>query len=138
MKNLSLRFSNSNFDILFLRFGAFLILLFFGVSKFFEFEVQGLVPLLSKTYFNIFYHILGHHYTSYMLGIVEAIAYLGLLLGLFYPRIGAIGALFTILTGLGTLSLMIQTGFSAFIVKDLLLIGAGLAVLKHDLNRIKR
>lgn len=124
-------------DIHALRFTLVIIFAIFGGSKFFEFEVRGLVPLISITYLNFLYELFGHHVTSYILGVVELTACIGLFLGAFWARAGVIGSVCAILTGLGTLSLMPQSGFSLFILKDLLLVAGGMVIFRHDFLRAR-
>ena len=55
----------------------------------------------------------------------------------FKPKIGLIGDLLVILTGITTLSIIPQLGhIDSFIIKDVLLVGAGLVLLKFDLKLI--
>ncbi|MDO4683618.1 MAG: DUF417 family protein [Lautropia sp.] len=131
------RFKRSDIDIHLLRLCVILIFLIFGNTKWFEFEVELLKPLISPTWLSFLYDLLGHHGTSYLLGVVESTAYVSLIIGFARPRIGIIGSLLVILTALTTLSMLPQLGgFNAFIVKDLLLLGAGAVLLKHDLRRL--
>ncbi|MDX7018786.1 DUF417 family protein, partial [Klebsiella aerogenes] len=73
---------------------------------------------------------------SYALGVVENITLLALIAGFFRPAVGAADALMVAGTGIVTLSLLPQLGrIDSFIIKDVLLIGAGLVLLRHDLRR---
>ncbi|MDO4795818.1 MAG: DUF417 family protein [Brachymonas sp.] len=135
MKNLVQKFKHSNIDILALRAGVFIVFLVFGMSKWFEFEVELLKGIISGTWLEILYTLFGYHGASYFLGVVEGIAYVSLAIGFFKPKASIVGDLIVIATGLVTLSLLPQLGrFDGFIFKDILLIGAGLALLKHDLK----
>ncbi|EFM88991.1 DUF417 family protein [Actinobacillus pleuropneumoniae] len=135
MQNLLTKFKTSEVDILILRLSIFIVFATFGIFKWFDFEVEALKPLISTTWLNFLYDWFGFHGTSYLLGVIEGITYIGLFAGIFYPKAGIIGALGLIGTGFVTLSLLAQIGFNSFIFKDFLLIGGAIVLLKHDLNR---
>lgn len=123
-------------DIIALRLSLIIIFLFFGIAKWFEFEVQALTPIITTTWLNIFNSVLGLHGTSYFLGVVELTTVALLLLGFKNPMAGAAGAAMIILTGLVTLSLLPQLGtVDSFIIKDLMVVAIGFSLLKHDLIR---
>ncbi|MDO4710107.1 MAG: DUF417 family protein [Pseudomonadota bacterium] len=138
MNTLIKTFRQSNFDIFILRASVFLVFLVYGVFKWFQFEVDALEKMLPQTWLGFLYPLLGAHGASYLLGIVEGVAYISLFLGFFRPRLGITGDVLVIITGLVTLSLMPQLGFNGFIFKDVMLLGAGLVLLKHDLNHPPR
>lgn len=136
MQKLINAFRHSQIDIAVLRLSVIIVFLAFGVAKWFEFEVQLLKPLISPTWLNFLYDWFGYHGASYFLGVVEGIAYVGLFVGFWLPKWGIVGAITVLGTGFVTLSMMLQLGFNGFIFKDILLIGAGLVLLKTDLNRL--
>lgn len=124
-------------DIAVLRLSLIIIFGLFGTYKWFDFEVKILEELLSGTWLSIIHTLFGIHGGSYFLGIMENITAVALILGFFRPVYGAAGALLTILTGLVTLSLLPQLGkVDAFIIKDVMLVGAGLVLLRHDLQKL--
>ena len=136
MKNLIKRFINSDYDIVFLRLSVIGILLLFGTYKWFDFEVMALEPLISKSWLNILYTLFGVYGGSYFLGIVENLTFLALIAGFYKPVIGMMGDIIVIGIGVITLSLLPQLGkVDSFIIKDILLIGAGIVLLKYDLKR---
>ena len=136
---LTQRFIASNLDIAVLRLCIVAIFLVYGIAKWFEFEVQALKPLFDATWLSILPTLFGYHGASYFLGIVEGIAYISLLIAFFKPKIGIPGDLIVIVTGIVTLSLLPQLGkLDGFIFKDLMLIGGGLVLLKHDLRHCPR
>ena len=136
MKHFIDNFKKSNLDIIVLRICVLLIFLVYGIAKWFDFEVELLKPIISNTWLSFLYSLFGYHGASYFLGIVEGIAYISLALGFFRPKLGIIGDLIVIGTALVTLSLLPQLGrLDGFIFKDVLLIGAGLVLLKNDLNQ---
>ena len=136
MNQLIQRFIGSNVDIALLRLSVILIFMLFGTYKWFEFEVLALQPIMANSWLNILYELFGVYGASYLLGIVENIAFIALIIGYWQPRAGVLGALIVIATGLTTLSILPQLGrIDSFIVKDILLVGAGLVLLKFDLRR---
>lgn len=95
-----------------------------------------LEPILSQSWLSILYTLFGHSGASYFLGVVENITFIALIIGFLKPKVGVIGDLLVILTGITTLSILPQLGhIDSFIIKDILLIGAGLVLLKFDLKR---
>ncbi|MDO5102040.1 MAG: DUF417 family protein [Lautropia sp.] len=131
------RFKRTNVDIHLLRLCVILIFLIYGNTKWFEFEVELLKPIIGPTWLSFLYDWLGHHGTSYLLGVVESIAYLALIIGFAKPKAGIFGSLLVLLTALTTLSLLPQLGWlNGFILKDVMLLGAGAVLLKHDLMRL--
>ncbi|WP_100158702.1 DUF417 family protein [Proteus columbae] len=136
MKNFIKRFINSDYDIVFLRLSVIGILMLFGTYKWFDFEVMALEPLISKSWLNILYTLFGVYGGSYFLGIVETLTFLALITGFYKPVIGMMGDIIVIGIGVITLSLLPQLGkVDSFIIKDILLIGAGIVLLKYDLKR---
>ena len=139
MKSLIKKFTESNIDIAVLRLTIILIFILFGTYKWFDFEVMALEPIISNSWLNILYTLFGHHGASYFLGVAENITFITLIIGYFKPKFGVIGSLLVILTGLTTLSILPQLGkIDSFIIKDLLLVGGGLVLLKYDLIRIQK
>lgn len=136
MKNFINGFIRSDYDMVILRLSVITIFMLFGTYKWFDFEVMALEPLISTTWLNILYILFGVHGGSYFLGVVETITYLALIIGFFRPAAGLLGGLIVIVTGITTLSLLPQLGeIDSFVVKDVLLIGAGAVLFKHDLKR---
>ena len=135
MKNFINRFIRSDYDIVILRLSVIGVFMLFGTYKWFDFEVMALEPLISSTWLNILYLIFGVHGGSYFLGVMETITFLALIIGFARPGVGISGDLI-ITTGVTTLSLLPQLGkIDSFIIKDVLLIGAGAVLLKYDLTR---
>ena len=117
MKEFVRKFCFSDVDVVLLRFSVVFIIALFGNYKWFDFEVEALKPLISSTWLNFLYDYLGFYGTSYLLGAIESINYI------------------TISLGVVTLSLIPQIGLNSFIVKDIILIGSGLVLLKYDLKK---
>lgn len=129
-------FIRSDYDMIILRLSIITVFMLFGTYKWFDFEVMALEPLISSTWLNSLYVLFGVHGGSYFLGIVETIAFLALIIGFFRPVAGVLGDIIVIVTGITTLSLLPQLGkIDSFIIKDIVLIGAGAVLLKYDLKR---
>ena len=127
MKNFFKSFIRSDNDMVILRLSVITIFMLFGTYKWFDFEVMALEPIISSTWLNILYILFGVHGGSYFLGVI---------IGFFRPAAGVLGDIIVIVTGITTLSLLPQLGkIDSFIIKDVLLIGAGAVLLKHDLKR---
>ncbi|MDN6041551.1 MAG: DUF417 family protein [Acetobacter sp.] len=75
---------------------------------------------------------------TYTLTIIENITLITLILGYVNAQIDIIGDSLVLLTGLVTLNLLPQLGrLDSFIVKDVLLLGSGLVLLKSYLRHHK-
>ncbi|HEB8941972.1 TPA: DUF417 family protein, partial [Klebsiella pneumoniae] len=134
MKNFFKSFIRSDNDMVILRLSVITIFMLFGTYKWFDFEVMALEPIISSTWLNILYILFGVHGGSYFLGVMETLTFLALIIGFFRPAAGVLGDIIVIVTGITTLSLLPQLGkIDSFIIKDVLLIGAGAVLLKHDL-----
>ena len=78
-----------------------------------------------------------HYGASCFLKIIENTTFIALIIGFLKPKTEGIDDLLLILTGITTLSILPQLDYiDSFIIKDRLLIGAGLVLLKFDLKRI--
>lgn len=124
-------------DLIALRLSVIFIFALFGTYKWFAFEANALNHLLPGTWLGVLYPYLGVQGVSYALGVVENLTLLALVVGFVRPAFGALGAVMVIGTGLVTLSLQPQLGrIDSFIIKDILLVGIGLTLLRHDLRRV--
>ncbi|WP_379056062.1 DUF417 family protein [Pasteurella multocida] len=135
MKKWLKHFQQSNLDITLLRLSVILLFFIFANTKWFEFEVEALKPIISASWLSFLYDLFGVYNTSYLLGIVESLAYLSLMIGFKQPKVGLLGSGLVFITALVTVSLLPQLGFDGFIFKDILLIGIALVLFKYDLNR---
>ncbi|EPJ7769409.1 DUF417 family protein, partial [Klebsiella pneumoniae] len=130
MKNFFKSFIRSDNDMVILRLSVITIFMLFGTYKWFDFEVMALEPIISSTWLNILYILFGVHGGSYFLGVMETLTFLALIIGFFRPAAGVLGDIIVIVTGITTLSLLPQLGkIDSFIIKDVLLIGAGAVLL---------
>ncbi|HDR1815068.1 TPA: DUF417 family protein [Pasteurella multocida] len=135
MKKWLQHFQQSNLDITLLRLSVILLFFIFANTKWFEFEIEALKPIISASWLSFLYDLFGVHNTSYLLGIVESLAYVSLMIGFKQPKVGLLGSGLVFITALVTVSLLPQLGFDGFIFKDILLIGIALVLFKYDLNR---
>ena len=124
--------------ICFLRLTVIFIFILFGSYKWFDFEVIALQAIISNSWLNFLYPLFGIYGASYLLGMIETLTFITLAIGLYQPKIGIIGDILVLLTGLTTLSVLPQLkDVDGFIIKDTLLLGSGLVLLKYDLIRLK-
>ncbi|MDP9500496.1 DUF417 family protein [Bisgaard Taxon 45] len=135
MKKWLQHFQQSHLDIALLRLSVILLFFVFGNTKWFEFEVEALKPIISASWLHFLYDLVGVYNTSYLLGVVETLAYVSLMIGFKQPKAGLVGSGLVFLTALITVSLLPQLGFDGFIFKDILLIGIAPVLFKYDLNR---
>ena len=138
---------HSNLDVHLMRWTLILIFALFGYSKWFAYEAQALVPLMSNSPLLAWmYPLFGLQGTSYALGVVEWAIALGLIVGAWKPQVSVIAAGASALTFFTTLTLIVTTpggwensagGFPAmggdtgFLIKDAVLAVGSLVLLKH-------
>ena len=123
----------------------------FGYQKWFSFEAHQIAPFISHSPL-VFWLIpaFGIRGASFFLGTTEWLFGALILLGFWLPRLGVLGALGSIVTFLGTVSIVPffpnawaeeAGGFPAmylpvaFLVKDFLFLAASFYLLKQDLTR---
>ncbi|MCP1216486.1 YkgB family protein [Acetobacter orientalis] len=86
----------------------------------------------------LLYSHFGVQDATYTRAIIENITLITLILGYVNVQIGIIGDILVLLTDLVTISLLPQLGrLDSFIIKDVLLLGSGLVLLKSDLRHHK-
>lgn len=141
------RWTRSNIDVEFMRWALVLIFLLFGYSKWFAYEAQGLIPIISNSPLLSWMHTLfGIQGASYALGVAEWTIGLGLIIGAWSPRISLIAALGSTATYLTTVTLILTTpggweasaggfpamgGATSFLVKDVVLLAGSILLVKH-------
>lgn len=126
------------------------VFLWFGITKFTDYEAGGLAGLiLNSPFVGWWYAVLGIKGTSLMLGVYEILAGLLLASRPFSPRLSAIGAAMGVLTFLITLTFFFTTpgvfepragGFpflsampGGFLLKDLVLFAVSIYLLGESL-----
>ena len=142
------RFQRSNGDVIFMRAALVVIFAAFGYAKWFDYEAQGLVPLIGNSPLLSWMHqAFGIRGASYALGVAEWSFGLLLLAGFWSRRLGLLGAIGSTVTYLTTLTLIFsRRGLGAFrrrfsghgrrhqlLIKDLVLLAGSLVLLKADL-----
>ncbi|MCS1372854.1 YkgB family protein [Serratia marcescens] len=143
------RFQRSNGDVIFMRVALVVIFAAFGYAKWFDYEAQGLVPLIGNSPLLSWMHqAFGIRGASYALGVAEWSFGLLLLAGFWSRRLGLLGAIGSTVTYLTTLTLIFSTpgawepsaggfpamaGATSFLIKDLVLLAGSLVLLKADL-----
>ena len=115
--------------------GAGILLLLFGTFKFFQFEAEGIQPLLTHSPLLAWLPVtLGVRGSAALIGVVEVLAGLGIAFGPWFPRLGTVSGLLATITFLTTLSFLVTTpgvlapgnDAGGFLLKDLILLGAAI------------
>jgi len=142
----------SDVDYHLLRAAMVVIFVWFGYDKWFEAEIEGLVPLISHgPFISWTLPTLGIKGTTYLLGTSEWTFGTLLFLGFWNKKLGVLGALGSTLTFIATFTIFpfapgawepaaggfpAMTIVSAFLLKDLVLLMVSVYLLKQDLVRV--
>lgn len=142
----------NDLDYHLLRASMVLIFLWFGYDKWFDVEIRDLIPLLTNApLLSWTIPVLGVSGTSILLGTAEWTFGLLLFLGFWNNKLGVLGAIGSIMTFVGTLTIFpfapgawhpeaggfpAMTIVSGFLLKDLVLLTASLALLRKDLSKL--
>src|SRR5260370_41428498 len=124
---------------------------FFGYQKWFDYEVQGLIPFFTHGPLIFWvYPVFGMKGSTYFLGVSEWLVGALLLAGFWNKTLGVLGALGSIATFLCTVTIIPfmpdgwaksaggfpgMVGNVAFLMKDLVLLGVSVYLHKQDLIR---
>jgi uncharacterized membrane protein YkgB len=135
-----------------LRASMVLIFLLFGYQKWFEYEAQLLIPFISNgPFISWLYPVFGIRGASWFLGTSEWLFGTLLLLGYWNKRLGILGALGSVVTFIGTISIIpfipngweasaggfpAMAGNVAFLMKDVVLLVVSVYLLKQDVVRL--
>jgi uncharacterized membrane protein YkgB len=135
-----------------IRASMVLIFAFFGYQKWFDYEAQVLIPYISNGPLIFWlYPVFGIQGASWFLGVSEWLFGTLLLIGFWDKRIGVLGALGSIATFVGTVTIIpfmpngwaeSAGGFPAmvgnvpFLMKDLVLLAVSVYLLKQDVARL--
>ena len=145
------RLFKSEFDNGLVRASMVLIFFLFSYQKWFSFEVHQIAPLISHSPL-VFWTIpaFGLRGAGFFLGTTETIFGTLILLGFWNRKLGILGAIGSIVTFLGTVTIIPflpnawateAGGFPAmylpvaFLVKDIVLLAVSVYLLKHDLTQ---
>jgi uncharacterized membrane protein YkgB len=140
-----------NLDAHLLRAAMVVIFFFFGYQKWFDYEAQTLIPFISHGPFIFWlYPAFGLRGATWFLGVAEWTFGALLLAGFWSARAGILGALGGVASFVGTLTIIpfmpdgwaasaggfpAMTGNVSFLMKDLVLLAASIALLRHDVVR---
>jgi uncharacterized membrane protein YkgB len=137
-------------DLHLVRGSMVLIFLLFGYQKWWEYEVQTLVPFISYGPLTSWmYPVFGRYGASYFLGVSEWLTAALLIWGFWNPRAGILGAILSVGTFVTTVSIIPfmpagwdpAAGFPAmsgnvpFLMKDVVLLAVSVYLLKQDVVR---
>jgi uncharacterized membrane protein YkgB len=137
-----------------LRTSMVIIFLFFGYQKWFDYEAQVLVPYISNGPLIFWlYPAFGVRGASWFLGVAEWLIGALLYLGFWNKRLGILGAIGSVATFLGTVTIIpfmpngwaesaggfpAMTGNVPFLMKDVVLLAVSIYLLKEDVVRLLR
>jgi uncharacterized membrane protein YkgB len=135
-----------------LRASMVIIFAFFGYQKWFDYEAQILIPYISNgPLISWMYPAFGIRGASTFLGVSEWTTGILLLAGFWNRKLGALGALASIATFVGTVTIIpfmphgwaeSAGGFPAmvgnvpFLMKDVVLLAVSVHLFKHDVLRL--
>lgn len=125
---------------------------FFAYQKWFEYEAQVLIPFISNgPLISWMYPVFGIRGASWFLGVAESATFLLLLAGFWNKKLGVLGALASVATFVGTVTIIpfmpdgwaeSAGGFPAmvgnvpFLMKDVVLLAVSIYLLKEDVQRL--
>ena len=137
-----------------LRASMVIIFFFFGYQKWFAYEVDRLIPFISNGPLIFWlYPVLGMRGATLFLGVSEWTFGTLLFLGFWNKRLGILGALGSIATFVGTVTIIpfmpegwdaaaggfpAMTGNVPFLMKDVVLLAVSVYLLKQDIQRVVR
>ena len=144
--------TRQDLDYHILRASMVIIFLFFGYQKWFEYEAKVLIPYISNGPLIFWlYPVFGIRGASWFLGAAEWLFGVLLFLGFWNKRIGVLGALGSVATFAGTVSIIpfmpdrwaasaggfpAMTGNIPFLMKDVVLLAVSIYLLKQDAVRV--
>jgi uncharacterized membrane protein YkgB len=138
-------------DYHFIRASMVIIFFFFGYQKWFDYEAQALIPYIAHGPLIFWmYPVFGIRGATWFLGVAEWTFGLLLLLGFWNKQLGVLGALGSCFSFIATFTIVpffpngwepsaggfpAMTEHVAFLMKDLVLLGASFYLLKQDVLR---
>jgi len=148
---IKLGIGNENFGYHLLRASMVIIFVFFGYQKWFEYEVERLIPYISNGPLIFWlYPLLGMRGATWFLGVSEWTFGTLLFLGFWNRKLGILGALGSSATFIATVTIIpfmpdgwdaaaggfpAMTGNVPFLMKDVVLLAISLYLLTQDLRR---
>jgi uncharacterized membrane protein YkgB len=143
--------TRKDLDYHLVRASMVLIFAMFGYQKWFEYEAQVLIPYISNgPLISWLYPVFGIRGASWFLGTAEWTFGTLILLGFWNKKIGTLGALGSVATFIGTVTIIpfIPNGWApsvgfpamigpvAFLMKDVVLLAVSVYLLKQDVVRV--
>jgi uncharacterized membrane protein YkgB len=143
--------TRKDLDYHLVRASMVLIFAMFGYQKWFEYEAQVLIPYISNgPLISWLYPVFGIRGASWFLGTAEWTFGTLILLGFWNKKIGALGALGSVATFIGTVTIIpfIPNGWApsvgfpamigpvAFLMKDVVFLAVSVYLLKQDVVRV--
>jgi uncharacterized membrane protein YkgB len=135
-------------DYKLIRASTVIIYFFFGYQKWFDYEMQGLVPFFNHGPLIFWmYSVFGIKGSTYLLGVSEWLFGGLILAGFWNKKLGALGALGSVLTFITTITIIpfmpdgwapsaggfpAMVGNVAFLMKDVVLLAVSFYLLKQD------
>jgi uncharacterized membrane protein YkgB len=146
--------TRKDLDYHIVRASMVVIFLFFGYQKWFEYEAEVLIPYISNGPLIFWlYPAFGVRGASWFLGATEWLTATLLFLGLWYKRLGILGAIGSTATFVGTVTIIpfmpngwaasaggfpAMTGNVPFLMKDVVLLAVSIYLLKADVLRVRQ
>jgi uncharacterized membrane protein YkgB len=143
-----------DFDYHVVRASMVIMYFFFAYQKWFEYEAEVLVPYISHGPFIFWlYPVFGIRGASWFPGTAESTIFLLLFLGFWDKKLGLLGAAGSVLTFVCTVTIIpfmpggwepsaggfpAMVGPNAFLMKDVVLLGVSVYLLKQDALRVKQ
>lgn len=147
----TMRLLHGDLDLHLVRASMVIMYFFFGYQKWFDYEVQGLIPFFTHGPLIFWmYPVFGMKVSTYFLGVSEWLFGALLLAGFWNKKLGILGALGSVVTFMCTVTIIpfmpdgwapsaggfpAMVGNVAFLMKDVVLLAASFYLLKQDLVR---
>ena len=138
-------------DYKLIRASMVIIYFFFGYQKWFDYEMQGLIPFFTHGPLIFWmYSVFGMKGSTYFLGVSEWLFGALILAGFWNRKLGALGAFGSVLTFITTITIIpfmpdgwapsaggfpAMVGNVAFLMKDVVLLAVSFYLLKQDVAR---
>ena len=136
-----------------IRASMVIIYFFFGYQKWFDYEVQGLVPFFTHgPLISWMYPVFGMKGSTYFLGVSEWLFGALIFAGFWNKKLGVLGALGSVATFIATVTIIpfmpdgwapsaggfpAMVGNVAFLMKDVVLLAVSFYLLKQDAVRVR-
>ncbi len=148
---MKMRLFHGDLDLHLVRASMVILYFFFGYQKWFDYEMQGLIPFFTHGPLIFWmYPVFGMRVSTYFLGVSEWLFGALLLAGFWNKKLGILGALGSVVTFISTVTIIpfmpdgwapsaggfpAMVGNVAFLMKDVVLLAVSFYLLKQDLVR---